>query len=121
MFSSYFQHKRQQRETEIYSALLRHEARLGGALFGKIPDGHRREFFCLDEHTWVWHEEWQDDNGQWHVVTTRYDVRPHSILKSQGGASYQKLSDEELDHFYEAVKLYEQRVVSEYDRMLQTA
>lgn len=121
MFNSYFQQKRANREAEIYSALMRHEARLGGALFGAIPEGHRREFFCLDEHTWVWHEEWKDDAGQWQVITTRYDVRPHSILKSQGGSSYQKLSNEELDHFYEAVSLYEQRVVSEYGRMLQAA
>jgi hypothetical protein len=121
LFSSYFKQKRDERRAEIYSALIHHEAKLGGQLFGPIPDGHRREFFCLDQHTWVWHEEWKDEQGQWQAMTTRYDVRPSGILKSQGGASYQKLSSDELANLYRAVKLYGRQVRGEYQQILQSA
>lgn len=95
-----------QRRVEMHRALLRHLAKLGGRVFGPVPAGNRREFFCLDEHTWVWHEEWTDDRGQHHAVTTRYDVRPSGIVKSQGTNSYQRLSPEEEKNFRGAVKLY---------------
>ncbi len=121
LLNGLFKQKRQERDSEIYSALLHHEAKVGGKLFGAVPEGHRREFFCLDEHTWVWHEEWQDEAGQWRAVTTRYDVRPNGILKSQGGQSYQRLEKQELTNFYRAVKLYDEQVGGEYQRMLQTA
>lgn len=110
--------KEQQRRAEIDKALIHYEARIGGNLFGTVPKGNRREFFCLDRHTWVWHEEWSDKNGKRRTMTTRYDVRPHGILKSQGGNSYQKLRGDELRHFYQAIHLYAQRVQAEYGRML---
>lgn len=114
--------KEQQRRAEINKALIHFEARLGGELFGPVAEGGRREFFCLDEHTWVWHEEWIDKaTGKRQVMTTRYDVRPTGILKSQGGTSYQRLSPSEAQNFYKVVDLYEQRVRGEYARMLQTA
>ena len=121
LLNSYFKQKREERRAEMRRALLHHEANVGGQLFGPIPEGHRREFFCLDEHTWVWHEEWQDEQGQWRVMTTRYDVRPTGILKSQGGATYQRLGREELSNFYRAVKLYTAQLSDEYGRMLQAA
>jgi hypothetical protein len=40
--------------------LLQLESEIGAKLFGEVPAGHRREFFCLDEKTWIWHEEWID-------------------------------------------------------------
>ena len=113
--------KQAQRRAEIQRSLLHFEGRLGGELFGPVPNGTRREFFCLDRHTWVWHEEWTDDHGQRRAVTTRYDVRPSGVLKSQGGTSYQKITGAEARNFYKAVELYEQRICGEYDRMLQTA
>lgn len=121
LLSNYFKQKHEERRAQIYSALIHHEAKVGGELFGAIPEGHRREFFLLDEHTWVWHEEWQDEKGEWQAVTTRYDVRPGGILKSQGGQSYQKLSDNELGNFYRAVKLYVKRIGDEQERMMQAA
>ena len=69
------------RHANLYSNLIRHEAKIGAEVFGAIPKGTNREFFCLDRHTWVWHEEWKDQNGQKHVRTTRYDVRPDGVLK----------------------------------------
>ncbi len=102
--------KQQQREATLYRNLMRHEARIGGTVFGPIPKDRRREFFCLDEHTWVWHEEWQDNQGKHHVMTTRYDVRPNGILKSQNGSHYQPVSDHEARRLLKAAKTYQQKV-----------
>jgi len=121
LLSNYFKQKREDRQAEIYSALIHHEAKIGGELFGSIPAGHRREFFCLDERTWVWHEEWKDAAGEWQAVTTRYDVRPNGILKSQGGQAYKRLSKQELVNLYRAVKLYDERIGAEQELMLQAA
>jgi len=101
------------REAQLYNALIRHEAKIGGQLFGEIPSGHRREFFCLDAHTWVWHEEWLDEAGNRQVRTTRYDVRPNAILKAQDGQPYQPLTAQEIFNFYQATQLYQQRVRSQ--------
>jgi len=98
---------------EAYRNLIRREAIIGGQLFGAVPKGHRRDFFCLDEHTWVWHEEWIDKLGERHVRTTRYDVRPSGIIKVQDGKGYQSLSPTETAHLREAVQLYYKRVSSE--------
>lgn len=102
----------EERRAELYRNLIRHEAKIGGQLFGQVQPGGRREFFCLDEHTWVWHEEWIDQNGQHQVRTTRYDIRPSGILKAQNG-QYQPVKAEEAKKLYEAAKLYQQRVERE--------
>jgi hypothetical protein len=52
-----------QKQADEYRKLIRREAKIGGTIFGPVPAGHRREFFCLDEHSWVWHEEWIDKAG----------------------------------------------------------
>jgi hypothetical protein len=116
-----FKQKAAQRKAEMRRALIRHEAKIGGELFGAVPKGNRREFFCLDEHTWVWHEEWTDATGHRQFMMTRYDVRPNGIVKSQGNNSYQSLSDDELRNFYRAVRIYGDKVTGEYSRMLQAA
>lgn len=103
----------EEREAELYRNLIRHEARIGGTLFGPVPEGGRREFFCLDEHTWVWHEEWVDKGGDRRVKTTRYDVRPDVILKAQDGQPYRPVSLREADHLVQAAELYQQRIRSE--------
>lgn len=91
---------------EAYRRAIHEEAKVGGTLFGPIPAGARREFFCLDEHTWVWHEEWTDANNIRRVRTTRYDVRPQGIFKAQDGAAYQPLSYDETKRFLYAVHRY---------------
>lgn len=101
-----------ERQAALYQKLLRHEAEIGGQLFGPVPKGGRREFFCLDEHTWVWHEEWVDERGQHHVKTTRYDVRPDGILKVQDGL-YQAVGEQEALRLYDAAKLYQKRIRNE--------
>lgn len=109
--------KDEQRRAEFYRALLQYAARVGGELFGPVPKGCRREFFCLDEHTWVWHEEWKDEQGKNRVLTTRYDVRPNGVVKSQGDSVYQALTEQEARNFYAAVHLYQQKIDTDLYRM----
>lgn len=93
-----------------YRNLIRMEARVGGQLFGPIHPGGRREFFCLDENTWVWHEEWVDEKGARRSVTTRYDVRPNGILKAQDKRPYQYIGYDEAERLYQAVSMYNKQV-----------
>lgn len=117
-FHSLLKQRAAEKRTKFKKALIHFEARLGGRIFGEVPKDHRREFFCLDEHTWVWHEEWIDASGRPQALTTRYDIRHDgTILKAQG-TTYQSLSPEELRNFKQAVRLYRQQVESEYRRML---
>jgi hypothetical protein len=119
VFSSVKARKDEQRRADIQRSLLHQGARIGGEVFGPIPKGHRREFFCLDRHTWIWHEEWDDARTKQHyAVTTRYDVRPNGILKSQGTNSYQKLSEQETENLYRAAKLYYERFSEELNRII---
>ena len=102
--------RKEQRDRELEQKLLRHEAKIGGSLFGEMPSGGHREFFCLDERTWVWHEEWVDNQtGQKKTQTTRYDVRPDQILKNRNG-QYWPVSKEEADHLLEAARAYREAV-----------
>lgn len=100
--------------------LIRKEAKIGGRLFGAVPDGHHREFFCLDRHTWVWHEEWYD-GGQHRALITRYELRPQGILKAQNGGPYQPVSREEAANLLVAARQYRDRVDAFYQRQLQAA
>lgn len=101
-----------EKRADLYRNLLRHEAQIGGQLFGAVPEGGRREFFCLDEHTWVWHEEWIDRNGQHQAKTTRYDIRPTGLMKVQDGR-YMPVTDEEFMRLYTAAKMYQKRIKQE--------
>lgn len=101
------------RKAKLYSDLMKHEAKIGGELFGPVPAGGRREFFCLDEFTWIWYEEWTDKNGQRQSRTTRYEVRPDTIIKVQDGNRRQVLSDDEAVRLAQVIKSYERRVRNE--------
>lgn len=105
---------------ELYRQILREEAKIGGTLFGPVPKGSRREFFCLDEHTWVWHEEWTDANSIRHVLTTRYDVRPHGIFKAQDGQPYQPVTKEEAMRLYHTVDKYNYVIDAQFAPLLTT-
>lgn len=97
--------------------LLRQESKIGATLFGPAPKGHRREFFCLDESTWIWHEEWRDEKGVERESTVRYEIHPNGILKVSDGPRYQFLEGDELRNFAEATRLYyEQTAVQIYKR-----
>ena len=100
------------RRHEAYRNLIRREAKVGGRLFGPVATGGRREFFCLDEYTWVWHEEWTDQTGL-HTITTRYDVRPNGILKAQDQQPYQYIGMDEAKRLFNAVSMYNKSVDTE--------
>ena len=110
-----------QRQALLQRKLMRREAEIGGKLFGPVPKGHNRQFFCLDERTWVWHEEWVDRSGQKKAATTRYELTQTGLLKVQDGGVYQRLSRDEAKNLYNALHLYKQKVTAYYQNLLQTA
>jgi hypothetical protein len=109
------------KDATIRREIKREAAKIGGNVFGPIPHGTRREFFCLDEHTWVWHEEWTDTKKNYHVRTTRYDVRPHGIFKAQDGQPYRPVSEEEAERLVIAAQEYERLLHAKFDPLLAAA
>ena len=93
------------RKVSFERDLIRREAKIGGQLFGEVPAGHTREFFCLDERTWVWYEKWAE-GGEFKEITTRYEIQDHGILKTQGTDIYHYATPAEQAHLINAIKLY---------------
>ncbi len=91
--------------------LIQLESDIGQKLFGSIPDGHRREFFNLDPHTWIWYEEYNDAAGKKQSTTTRYELQEKGVLKAQDGARYSYIEGEELDNLLLAIKMYYEQVM----------
>ena len=91
--------------------LIELESDLGRYLFGAVPKGHRREFFCLDDQTWIWYEQWKDADGTNHERTTRYEVHQNGILKSYDGGHYQYLDVQVLQTSGLDVRLYYEQVM----------
>lgn len=112
MYKTILEQKARQRNDELYRNLIRHEAKIGGTLFGPVPKGHVREFFCLDEHTWVWHEQFRDQQGQMKHKTIYYNIRPDGVLKSQNG-HYKPIGEQEAKHLHQAISMYRDRVNQE--------
>jgi len=100
----------QTRNQQLYRDMLKRESAIGAELFGPIPEGHRREFFCLDENTWIWFEAWYE-NGKERSMTVRYEVRQDSILKAQDGQHYQLVGEHEVKNLLEAARMYRKRVI----------
>lgn len=90
---------------EIERDLIRRESEIGRKLFGEIPAGVKRDFFCLDERTWVWHEKTQHQ-----LKVTRYVINPSEIIKSVNGGQYVSVSLDEADNLVRAIGLYKERV-----------
>lgn len=94
--------------------LIKLESEIGRTLFGEVPVGRTREFFCLDAETWVWYEQWLDENGKEKNHTIRYEIHPKGVLKVQdGGANYSFLSGQELENLSLATQTYKERVARE--------
>ena len=93
--------------------LIKLESEIGSTLFGPVPDGRRREFFCLDAMTWIWHEEWLDDHHKLQTATTQYEIQDKGILKVQEGSRYSYLAGQELENLTVAIKMYYERVTRE--------
>lgn len=91
--------------------LIQLESDIGRFIFGPVPKGHRREFFCLDEHTWIWYEEWHDEYNKIQSRTTRYELHNNGILKIRDAGQYEYLDQEEFQNFGVAIKLYYEQVM----------
>lgn len=101
--------------------LLQLESEIGRELFGPVPSGHTREFFNLDEHTWIWHEDFVGADGKKHASTIRYEIQGDKILKVQEGARYSYLDGQELDNLLLAIQMYYEQVMRKvYKRDPQT-
>lgn len=113
IFNTILPKSQDQKRAEAYRRAIREEAKVGGKVFGEVPGGRRREFFCLDEFTWVWHEEWDDSSGKHQVRTTRYDIRPNGVYKAQDGQPYQPIGREEAKHLIVAAEKYQSLINEE--------
>lgn len=87
------------------SDLINAESALGGTIFGKIPAGHRREFFRFRENVWIFHENWTE-NGKTLESTITYEVKENGVFKSPLGKEYVKIEGAELENFLAAAKAY---------------
>lgn len=92
--------------------LIERESKVGSTLFGPVPAGRRREFFCVDERSWIWYEEFRDAAGKLQSNTVRYEIQPAGILKSEQGARYSYLEGAELQNFMAAINAYRDKVAA---------
>ena len=107
---------------KIEREMIAKEAVVGATVLGQAPAGHTRQFFCLDNHTWIWNEQWIDTHGKQRSHQVQYDVRPDVILKRINGGSPLKLGDQELINFDQAVSRYYHEVATKvYGRSVVTA
>ncbi|PID32824.1 hypothetical protein CR956_00455 [Candidatus Saccharibacteria bacterium] len=93
--------------------LLKMESAIGAELFGPLPSGRRRDFFCLDDKTWIWYEEWFDKRHRLQSTTVRYELQDRGVLKVQEGARYSYIEGEELNNLLMAIQMYYERVTRE--------
>lgn len=91
--------------------LLQLESEIGRELFGPIPAGHTREFFNLDDNTWIWHEDFIGPDGKKQTSTIKYEIQEKGILKVQEGARYNYLEGEELENLLLAIQMYYEQVM----------
>jgi hypothetical protein len=90
--------------------LIQKESEIGRTLFGKIPEGHQRDFYVYDERTVIWNEAWVDANNKKHFVRTRYELYPKKIVKAQDGRAPEFLSRDEAVRLVEALRVYKEQV-----------
>jgi|SRR5579884_294145 len=112
-----FQQSDDNLHAEDEKKLLNYEAEVGGKLFGPLPKGHKRQFFCLDENTWIWHEEWTEKDDL-KAVTTRYNIRPGAVIKIQDGQPQQPVSLTEASNLLRAIQLYWRHIDKAYQQLL---
>jgi hypothetical protein len=116
IFTQFFKKNSQAPElikSEVKRELLRREAAIGRNVFGPIPAGTQRDFFRVDNRTWIWQETWRDNQGIKHSRHTKYNVLARDIVKSVNSGSYESLTTEEAKNFAAAVKEYASRVKKE--------
>jgi hypothetical protein len=94
--------------------LIKRESQVGSTLFGAVPKGHSRDFFCLDQSTWVWHEQWIANDGKTSCnLQIRYEFQPRGVLKTVDGVHSGYINGQELTDLISAIQQYHKRVASE--------
>lgn len=92
-------------------SLMRAEAQIGSTVFGAVPAGHTREFFCLDQYTWVWSERWFDqEEGSEKHMTVRYEFQPNGVLKVVDNIPRGYIQEQELKNLVRAMRTYANKV-----------
>lgn len=102
-------------ESRLRSKILdytKQERELTRQLFGELGVGRRRDFFCQDEGTWVWYEEWREGSHR-RYMTTKYFIADDQISKTLNGGDKQPLEAEEMKNFVQAVIKYNSIVQSQ--------
>ncbi len=91
--------------------LIQQESLLGQSIFG-VPSADiiRRDFFNLDEKTWIWHEVKRGAGDVTIETTTRYEIKPTGVLKVLPGSQYVYIEGAELQNFMRAVRHYYERI-----------
>lgn len=102
--------------------LIQKEIELNELIFGTLPEYvKKREFFNLNPNTWIWYEEQELAEGRKIEITTKYEVQPQGVLKTQTGSGYRYIEGAELQNFILAVKSYYELVMTDlYQRDPQT-
>lgn len=96
------------------NGLIRKEAKVGGAVFGPVPAGRSREFFCLDQYTWIWSEQWFDEKAGMHQqMFVRYEFTPHGVLKIVNDIPRGYVQGKELKNLLRAMRSYSDLVKRE--------
>lgn len=94
--------------------LIRRESKIGAQLFGPVPAGRNREFFCLDERTWVWSESWYDQQSNaYQSVQVQYEFQDRGVLKLINKVPHGYIKRSELRHLVDAIQIYHDRVTVE--------
>lgn len=94
--------------------LMRRESQIGATLFGPVPAGHQRDFFCLDERTWVWAERWFDAHERVEKsMQVQYEFQSRGVLKRVDGVAVGFVKGSELARLLEAIYTYHHRVKQE--------
>jgi len=102
--------------------IIRFESDLNKDIFGPIPKGHKRDFFCLEQNTWIWHEQFKSKDNQKHSIMTKYILRNNGkIIKSHNGSAYKLVQKKESINLLNAIILYTNRVQPEYNKLLQSS
>ena len=95
-------------EIDDYQRLVCQEAKIGGSIFGDLQPNQQRYFFCLDDRTWIWHEQGSEPDFK---LTTKYSFDLNGITKSiDNGQTWQTLSTNETASLLEATRVYHQKV-----------
>ncbi len=96
---------------ETQQQLLQKEGALGGKIFGELRPDQSRTFFCLNETTWIWSDNWFDRNERRATnQTVHYQVQKLGVTKITQGISSAFIEGDEFKNFFNAVTIYHRLV-----------